>query len=1116
MPRLSTILFLAAATTAFAQPSADSDRDRAEALQRIAQSDNPTAEPMLAVAAGDASPVIRQAALMGLAGRAGALRAETRLAVRKALADQHPLVVLAAVEVLQGHRDPNAADALARLATRPPACRDEHVLPGSVTGTVRTRPREIAEEAFRALGQTGWQGSPAVAMELLASRVAPARAQAAGAAATLAAGGKLDGKGREALLDALRPLLRDPSREARVAAAAAMARLGESGGSGILMDHLRRFREWPISLTEAEVTSAPEKTGAAEAGRPHALAGLVVEAVEALTGRDWGARDLTLWNPRGAGARRVAERVTQIEAALRAKGLATTPATDIVPRTLSEGDRALVRRLLAMGLFDPNAAGAGVERVAVVYDARTARGRLAPRMDRGWRVARGAKIFSTWGADITRVKQVESLDFAQEVAEATRFVEDRVDDWSSRTALALAAWSARLGREADAAGLLQALRGKAFDDDDMLDMLRRFAAGPIWMDAVHAFIVAADEEALAEAERLMAVAGEYADDYGRGRQLLAELKRRKAAGTLGKVPATQPADPPDKSLQQQVAAFIAALEDVAVRQEEQTGGVDLASAAPVRALIAIGDPAVPALIECVRGDGRLTRSVHFARDFIPNREVLGVREAALTAVQSILRKTFFVPRGTGDDFTSSGPAQAKAVAAEVEKYWQAYGRLPLGKRMMLVLTDPRSGGADLRDAAMNLATLQYGCVRGTMAGTMRLLPGPRQPSPAAAQFADPTAAEAILKAMDRDLVQLAQHLGGDLDELARQRDSLEDQYVTALMHLGDKSIVPELLKRYQAADSTRMKRKFAGTTHWLGESSAITEFARQFEAGGLALGKGDAAGKELRECVRYLGAAKLPACEKALEALTDAKQPYHPLARRQVRDADIADPGDGQWFAHPVCLRLLAADLADTTPDGVTYAMEDDSLTVRTPGGAVRQLVVPDLLAGDRAPRKQAAGRRCDAAAEKVGQLVFGAPEYHPLLADAGQRLAVLRRSLDLFRGRLVPAGRALRAALELEAPHVVFVPVMPALSAVATADDVAAGRAVFQQEGKGRSAEGWSLPATAAWKVRRDPLGAMARVLVVQAETTPDGRTRCGIIARHEVLAVDATDLVGVTAIGQ
>jgi hypothetical protein len=40
--------------------------------------------------------------------------------------------------------------------------------------------------------------------------------------------------------------------------------------------------------------------------------------------------------------------------------------------------------------------------------------------------------------------------------------------------------------------------------------------------------------------------------------------------------------------------------------------------------------------------------------------------------------------------------------------------------------------------------------------------------------------------------------------------------------------------------------------------------------------------------------------------------------------------------------------------------------------------------------------------------------------------------------------------------------------------------------------------------------------VLVVQAETTPDGRTRCGIIARHEVLAVDATDLVGVTAIGQ
>ena len=77
----------------------------------------------------------------------------------------------------------------------------------------------------------------------------------------------------------------------------------------------------------------------------------------------------------------------------------------------------------------------------------------------------------------------------------------------------------------------------------------------------------------------------------------------------------------------------------------------------VAALIEIGDPAVPALIDAVEKDGRLTRSVHFSRDFARSRTVLSVREAALTAVMSILKVRVFEPASTGDNFTERGAAR---------------------------------------------------------------------------------------------------------------------------------------------------------------------------------------------------------------------------------------------------------------------------------------------------------------------------------------------------------------------------------------------------------------------------------------------------------------------------
>ncbi|MBI3269687.1 MAG: hypothetical protein HYZ53_11745, partial [Planctomycetes bacterium] len=51
--------------------------------------------------------------------------------------------------------------------------------------------------------------------------------------------------------------------------------------------------------------------------------------------------------------------------------------------------------------------------------------------------------------------------------------------------------------------------------------------------AVHAFMVAADDEALQNAARLLRLYPAYAHEFGDGAALLEELRRRKAAGALG-------------------------------------------------------------------------------------------------------------------------------------------------------------------------------------------------------------------------------------------------------------------------------------------------------------------------------------------------------------------------------------------------------------------------------------------------------------------------------------------------------------------------------------------------------------------------------------------------------
>ena len=274
-----------------------------------------------------------------------------------------------------------------------------------------------------------------------------------------------------------------------------------------------------------------------------------------------------------------------------------------------------------------------------------------------------------------------------------------------------------------------------------------------------------------------------------------------------------------------VAYLLDALDEVDARQGGQPGGVDLASDRRVEALIAIGDPAVPALIDAVEKDDRLTRSVHFWRDFARSRTVLGVREAALAAVMSILRVSVFEPVATGDNFTARGQEGRTAVTEKLRNYWKEYGGLPFDERMMKVLNNPMASGVATREAAYNLAHLGEDETLGTTVWSGRRRGERKGPNPAVAKFSKPTVAEAILAAMDRDL---AAHDGGKVNSLHDYyRRHIEDAYLSPLVRLGDKKIVPQLVKRVEEAKANRMKRKWAYACHWLGEQKPLEEFAER-------------------------------------------------------------------------------------------------------------------------------------------------------------------------------------------------------------------------------------------------------------------------------------------------
>jgi hypothetical protein len=126
--------------------------------------------------------------------------------------------------------------------------------------------------------------------------------------------------------------------------------------------------------------------------------------------------------------------------------------------------------------------------------------------------------------------------------------------------------------------------------------------------------------------------------------LLADQERRAKRGPLPPVVCIGPGR--EANQDKRIAALVERLEEVSARQWGQPGGVNLGDDPVVQALVREGEPAIEPLLACFEKDNRLTRSVHFWRDFARSRTALAVHEAAYVALGAILHRSDYEPVAT--------------------------------------------------------------------------------------------------------------------------------------------------------------------------------------------------------------------------------------------------------------------------------------------------------------------------------------------------------------------------------------------------------------------------------------------------------------------------------------
>jgi hypothetical protein len=580
----------------------------------------------------------------------------------------------------------------------------------------------------------------------------------------------------------------------------------------------------------------------------------------------------------------------------------------------------------------------------------------------------------------------------------------------------------------------------------------------------------------------------YIEFLGQLPELLADHERR------AREPKRPPVPPPGADPKKRIAALIAALDQVAARQFSQPGGVSLGGAPVVRALVEAGEEAVDPLLEDLESDVRLTRSVHFHRDFGRSRTIIATHDAAYTALFSIVYASFFGAVSTGDNLSARGLQGRKVVADRIRAYWAKNRGVPLIERWYRTLADDIAAPGEWLEAAGNI--VQHGNVSVipgstaiNSAVTTELPPGarPRLRGEALRAKREPSVAELMAKrAKELDP-------GGPLASNSADQFKMRsaNEMASMLAEWDIKAALPVLKARVERCARLAQAKQETGPRIF-GLEEGIASLTRLRTEGGDPEALDDYTGwiRTVTPEQVESGAIAIfeplwsnpdhPAVIAAAAALfEDPKSPWNPSISSKSFETHI-----GMWH-HLLSGSLLGLKLfrtpvlgalADKTQVGTVEVDAQGTVTViqgeRKTVEDGKSTSYEGYSSGELSPRRESRFkpgpramplRVADLVCEDL-QALEGIPRFQkqwPLAKRdqaIGACMAYLKQYGERFRENA--AARAIRGAEPGGPGHERVVLAFDPLDHPATAEEVAAGRAIFSLDRAGAEVRRLPLPS--------------------------------------------------------
>jgi hypothetical protein len=650
----------------------------------------------------------------------------------------------------------------------------------------------------------------------------------------------------------------------------------------------------------------------------------------------------------------------------------------------------------------------------------------------------------------------------------------------------------------------------------------------------------------------------YINFLGELPEFLADHERR------AREPRRPPTPPAGADKKARIAALIADLDQVFARQFGQPGGVSLGESPIVRALIQEGDEAVEPLIDDVERDTRLTRAVHFHRDFHRSRTIMGAHEAAYTALTGLLETSFFGAATTGGNLTTAGLEGRRAVAAAIRDYWEKNRGVLLVERWYRTLADDVAGPAGWLEAAGSIVqhenvSVVPGSTTFTQTVTTQLPPGarPKLRGEALRDRKDPCVAE--LMAMRVKDIDPGDPVGRNSP--GQSKVSSANRMASMLAEWDIKAALPVLKARGERCAQVVRAGQEAGARVFglelgiaeltdlrtrAGDPEALRDYAAwvrsltpdHFDFFPVAL---------FLPLWRNPGDPAITAAAAAL--FEDPRSRWNPPVWRG--EANVAEGHQRDLFTTPLLglktfRTLVVRALNDKTEVGTIETDAQGRIIViqghhrTTETNASTELGVSAGSGGPGNPFKPGPGamplRMADQACEQLEQL-DGTPRFQKQwpLARRDEAIAATVAFLSLYgdRFRDSETSRAVRAQEPGNPNHENAILAFDPLDHPATPADVAAGRAIFSLDGVGAEVRRVALPAfpiVARWTklavFPNDPpsmrisdgeghdrldIEGMQTGRVWQAEEVREGcrwRRYYGFVGRHTLARVPAEEI--------